>query len=247
MKKLFLFIAFLFSISTISADTYFEIDNTEVPYASLGKRLKVPVKAHFSGRLNAWQIYFTLPEGLTLFTAQSTSQMNVYFYDSEGELDSITPSVSTGSIPTVLSVIMTSGYWDPDGDGEFECYGPVKWEAGDYDNFFNLYFNVSSDFKGGELIMQTYPSSSYDLRGGTIIDTGDQGLSFITTTVFTLEQIKPGDVDGNGSLSIADVTVLVDYLIGFEVDIVLDAADVNGDQDINIADVTSIVDQLLNQ
>ena len=248
MKKLFLFIAFLLSISTISADTYFKIDDTVVPRAMLGKRISVPVKAHFSGRLNAWQVYFTLPEGLTLSAAQSTSQMQIIYYNADGELDSITPSVSKGSIPTVLSVVMTSGFWDPDGDGDFESYGPVKWEAGDYDHFFTLYFNVSSDFRGGDLIMETFPSSSYDHRGGTIIDTGDQGMSFIKATFFSVEEIIPGDIDGNGSLSIADITMIIDYLLGFEFDnIVLEAADVNGDEETNIADVTLMIDMLLNQ
>ena len=232
MKKTFLLFAFLLSLSTISADTYFEIDDYEFSRADIGTMVPLPVKAHFSGRLSAWQIYFTLPEGLTLRAAESTEQMTIYYYNRRGKLDSITPGVSKGTIPTVLSVIMTSGFWDPDGDGEYETYGVVKWEAGDYDHFFTLWFDVLPEFKGGEMIMETIPSSGNDTRGGTIKETAPM----------------PGDVDGNGTLSIADATTLIDYLAGTEgIDILLEAADVDGNETVNIGDVAAIIDMLVSQ
>ena len=248
MKKTFLLFAFLLSISTVSADTYFEIDDYEFSRADIGTMVPLPVKAHFSGRVSAWQIYFTLPEGLTLRAAESTEQMTIYYYNRRGRLDSITPGVSKGTIPTVLSVIMTEGFWDPDGDGEYESYGVVKWEAGDYDHFFTLRFNVLPEFKGGEMIMETNPSSGRDARGGTIKETGDDGKKFFTSTIFTLEPPMPGDVDGNGSLSIADATLLVDYLLGQEVEgFLIEAADIDGNDTVSIADVTALIDLLVNQ
>ena len=248
MKKTFLLFAFLLSLSTISADTYFEIDDYEFSRADIGTMVPLPVKAHFSGRLSAWQIYFTLPEGLTLRAAESTEQMKIYYYNRRGKLDSITPGVSKGTIPTVLSVIMTSGFWDPDGDGEYETYGVVKWEAGDYDHFFTLWFDVLPEFKGGEMIMKSMPSSGKDARGGTIRETGDEGKSFFTSTIFTLEPPMPGDVDGNGSLSIADATLLVDYLLNQEVEgFLVEAADVDGNDTVSISDVTALIDLLVNQ
>ena len=56
----------------------------------------------------------------------------------------------------------------------------------------------------------------------------------------------PGDVDGNGQVGIADVTALVDYLLGNSDSSFIDAnADVDGDGRITIADVAEIIDQLL--
>ena len=55
-----------------------------------------------------------------------------------------------------------------------------------------------------------------------------------------------GDVNGDGAVNIADVTVLIDYLLGNNSSIDVAAADVNGDNAINIADVTALIDQLLN-
>lgn len=53
-----------------------------------------------------------------------------------------------------------------------------------------------------------------------------------------------GDVNTDGAVNIADVTALIDYLLGSG-NINTDYADVNEDSEINIADVTSLIDKLL--
>ena len=56
-----------------------------------------------------------------------------------------------------------------------------------------------------------------------------------------------GDVNKDGSVNIADVTALIDYLLnndGSSID--LEAANVTQDGDINIADVTALIDRLLS-
>ena len=52
----------------------------------------------------------------------------------------------------------------------------------------------------------------------------------------------PGDVDGDGSVNIADVTALIDILLN-AIDV---PADVDGDGAVNIGDVTALIDMLLN-
>ena len=54
-----------------------------------------------------------------------------------------------------------------------------------------------------------------------------------------------GDVNTDGAINIADVTALIDYLLGSG-DVDLNCADVNGDSSINIADVTALIDMLLS-
>lgn len=56
----------------------------------------------------------------------------------------------------------------------------------------------------------------------------------------------PGDVDDNGVLNIADVTVLIDYLLNNDTVINGGNADVDGNGTINIADVTALIDKLLS-
>ena len=54
-----------------------------------------------------------------------------------------------------------------------------------------------------------------------------------------------GDVNHNGSVTISDVTDLIDYLSGATVNVCEICADVNGNGEITIADVTLLIDNLL--
>ena len=58
-------------------------------------------------------------------------------------------------------------------------------------------------------------------------------------------EFKLGDVNNDDDVNITDVTTLIDYLLGYSVEINLAAADVFGDEEINIADVTALIDLLL--
>ena len=55
-----------------------------------------------------------------------------------------------------------------------------------------------------------------------------------------------GDVDGDNEISIADVSVLIDYVLtGDATGVNLAAANCNNDSEVNIADVTVLIDYLL--
>lgn len=55
---------------------------------------------------------------------------------------------------------------------------------------------------------------------------------------------EPGDVNGDGSINISDVTALIDLLLsGGEISA---GADVNGDGHVDISDVTALIDRLLS-
>ena len=71
-------------------------------------------------------------------------------------------------------------------------------------------------------------------------------IQHVTLTGGGDEPLK-GDVNCDGVVNIADVTVLIDYLLGNEADTFnREAADVNKDGVINIADVTALIDILLS-
>ena len=56
-----------------------------------------------------------------------------------------------------------------------------------------------------------------------------------------------GDVDGDGTVGISDVTALIDYILsGDATDINLDVADCDQNGEIGISDVTALIDYLLN-
>ena len=66
----------------------------------------------------------------------------------------------------------------------------------------------------------------------------------ISETEFPVDILR-GDVNSDGSVSIADVTALIDYLLGSGGSISTSAADVNLDNNVSIADVTMLIDYLL--
>ena len=61
------------------------------------------------------------------------------------------------------------------------------------------------------------------------------------------KSILYGDVNMDGNISISDVTTLIDYLLGTQIEVFdILAADVNQDDAISIGDVTELIDKLLN-
>jgi hypothetical protein len=75
------------------------------------------------------------------------------------------------------------------------------------------------------------------------IDGGPSNPGYFTAKNAALR----GDVNGDGSVNISDVTALIDYLLsGNASGISLSGADCNQDNSVNISDVTSLIDYLLS-
>ena len=78
----------------------------------------------------------------------------------------------------------------------------------------------------------------------TAMTTDSSNLS--VSCIVTVYTEMMGDVDGNGSVNISDVTALIDYLLkGDASDIVLSNADCDENEAVNISDVTALIDFLL--
>ena len=62
------------------------------------------------------------------------------------------------------------------------------------------------------------------------------------------EQIIPGDMDDDGILSIADLTLLIDYILTGDASIIQEMnPDVDDDGMVGISDISTLIDQLLYQ
>jgi len=69
----------------------------------------------------------------------------------------------------------------------------------------------------------------------------------VTADYLPYLDVLPGDVNGDGRRSIADVTALINYLLSSDdLSVNLAAADVNGDSRYTIADVTALINLLLS-
>ena len=88
--------------------------------------------------------------------------------------------------------------------------------------------------------MYTYKVKALYIDGTESLWSNTEQVTLLSGSTYEV-----GDVNTDGSINIADVTALIDYLLGSgEVD--LNCADVNGDSSINIADVTALIDKLLS-
>ena len=72
------------------------------------------------------------------------------------------------------------------------------------------------------------------------------GYSAIVQIYSSMYSHIEGDVNGDYSVNISDVTALIDYLLTDYSHIIVGNADLDGDRRISIADVTALIDMLLN-
>ena len=94
-----------------------------------------------------------------------------------------------------------------------------------------------------------YRAQSYDDAIGYLKQWIRDRLAWMDSQLgFDPNEIILGDVDGDGSVTISDVTILIDYILTqIDDNINLAAADYNQDGTIDIADLTEIIDFLLTQ
>jgi len=89
----------------------------------------------------------------------------------------------------------------------------------------------------------TYDANHVD-KAYAHIDGGPSNPGYFTAKGGT---VLRGDVNGNGSVTIADVTALIDYLLSSnDTGVNVGAADCNNDTHVTIADVTALIDFLLS-
>lgn len=81
---------------------------------------------------------------------------------------------------------------------------------------------------------------------GDYISSGAVRGIILTAAGAVPQEVISGDADGDGHISISDVTCLIDYLLSGNTPINLANADVNRDGSITIADVTALIDKLLS-
>ena len=220
--------------------------------------------AHFEGYLDHWYLKITYPSGMFIYHNNDPNplvevitrgpEMDIPYITSNGTQDIYEADLlilmlnedQTGTTEkaTILSSTITEfGYWDPNNTGNYQCYGTVKWCNGYHDHMFlfNMFFPYGT--MSADITLDATLSSTDDWRGvGTVNE-----LHAIKT-IHLVVAYKRGDVNGDGMVSTADLTQLIDWLLGgFDnVDVYRQAAaDVNGDGVVTINDVTVLSDILL--
>lgn len=244
MKKVLLSVLALAAILPTWADSCFVMgngDSIRIHPSHLGCPFSVDMSALFDGYVDHWHIEIVYPTGLTPIGVSPSTGMSIPFINHDGVDSVFTAQLSVINNGTAISSTITKlGYWDENNDGVFEPYGTIKWGASPCDSMFVIHMLVDEVFRSGVMYIYGYLSSTCDLRGFSIPNT-----MFQKTVLFYVGFLR-GDVDGNDVISIADVTLLTDYILNqIEFDeFQLTAADVDGDGMVGISDVTELTDML---
>lgn len=192
MKRLLLTLTVLCMAISAFAECSMYIEDFELKRSELGTEIVVPVKAHFSARVSAWEVELSYPDGLTASFVDGGSDMAINYFNKNGERRT-TYGTLYGAVEPYSHFLATtaeSGYWqDPNGEdpNAWVCYGIVKWEGGDYDEMLLLHLMPSINFDGGDINITFNAGSSNDTRGGTIGDNGDQGKFFYSVCHITVK------------------------------------------------------------
>ena len=129
-------------------------------------------------------------------------------------------------------------------------------------NYFNANYRYGPNGNGSQdvIVGNTYTTQksnnnhSYRFTGTGVDYTFTFNLTDLTFGVEEYQEpavpnpytLPKGDVNGDGEVTIGDVTVLIDILLGGSPNYdVLKRADVNGDKEVTIGDVTQLIDLLL--
>ena len=118
-------------------------------------------------------------------------------------------------------------------------YVSDEWSTNAVTNSVNM-FTGCSKLEGGN--GTTYVSSNPTDMTYAHVDTAGNPGYFTYKATFQV-----GDVNKDGSITIADVTVLVNIILGKSTDYDEQLADVNGDKSVTIADVTALVNIILGK
>ena len=119
------------------------------------------------------------------------------------------------------------------------------------DKEFKIIEGIGADCKYGDLL-EPFRSFPIDMDGhrmsglSAVYENGElvyQGCLYDEAQEL---KHKKEDVDGDGYVTVADVTALYDYLLNND-DTYINSLDVNGDGGVTSADITAIYNQLLGE
>ena len=274
-KKCFLAILFclLVTANHMSADNYFTLSTDSAAFtvvndtlrlhpSNADNYLRVYVVAQADGYFDHWylemthhldmDIYYS-PFDFNYYSLKEGPAMNVPYINYEG-IDSVYQAVlltrilnqneGTDSLKSYFSsTINKLGYWDPFNNGNYQSYGTIKWGPGSHFYMMTFRIHIRNNETEMELSLDATMSSIADSRDIELLD-----VVGAHKTIHIIVAYSKGDVNGDGQVTIADITQLIDWMSnGFQGANVYQqaACDVNGDGHVSLADVTYLADYIM--
>ncbi|MBQ6165942.1 MAG: dockerin type I repeat-containing protein [Muribaculaceae bacterium] len=270
MKVLLSLCAMLLAAAgTASADNYFTLraddavavnDTLRLRPEYPGQTLQVYASAHFDGYLDHWYLTVIHPDNMTIHVDSLNPgsaitegpALDVPYINADGNSDMHHAHLLTKSPNNAVdshlesyfsSTITAYGYWDPFNNGSYQSYGTIKWGPDTQGAMFRFAFDIPAGVTDADIILNAMLTSTPDRRGIYTVN-----MNPCVKKIHIHVENMAGDVDGDGSVTIADVTELIDLLLNGEAsqgEDIENAADVDGDGSVTIADVTALIDRIL--
>ena len=168
MKKFLFTLTALLMASTAFAGRIY-IPDTEFTTDQLGTKVFLPVYIELDNEyINGWNVEFTYPENLTVTgsirkNTEVLSQTAVT--DEFGGTENVSFTVN-GNSTANTGFCAAQGFWDPDGDGEYEPYGAVKIGPTGTFMLYEIQVEPSTEFTEGYITMRWMYSGGADKRNG---------------------------------------------------------------------------------
>jgi hypothetical protein len=254
MKKSMIIAALCCIAMSVNAASYFTAgDTVRINPNKLDGYQPIEFYCQLDGYIDCYNLQMTYPVGVTPKLVAGIVPLEgqtIAYYDRYGRIQhEECPLQVSAAYGTIASHTTADGYWlQPQEEGEemsvcYEYYGSIKWEPG-YHRMFYLNMYIDPKFRRGYIRIDGHLASGFDRRGPVLSD-----YNFVKKTYLWVGYER-GDVSGNGIFDIGDVTLLIDYTLGRDIQLdefQLAAADVNGDGRVDIDDVTAIIDKNLGK
>ena len=181
---------------------------TSIPADKVGQTVTLRVEIHhWELALDEWFMHFSMPEGLELVSISRGRDLDMVVFNEDGMPYTYNAPLTVQDSSAACK-IADIGYEDLNEDGAFDPYGTIKFLAGNQEVLF-LDVLVHEGFESGTITIDGRFNSGADDRMYTPVCNDFWFVSFAHVSV----SYDRGDVNGDGKLTVEDVTLLIDSLL----------------------------------
>ena len=168
MKKFLFTLATLLMAGSVYAGNVYIADR-EFTAEEIGTNVWLDVMVQLDNEyINGWDFAFEFPEGLTVTSSikknnavlKQTAVTNEF-----GDEEDVSFTVNGDAYHTA-AFCAQEGFFDPDGDGEYESYGAVKIGPTGEFMLYQIRVTPTEEFKGGNIVITWMYSGGFDNRNG---------------------------------------------------------------------------------
>ena len=202
-----------------SSQNKLTINNIE---ACKGGTIVLPVNMSNTESIKGVQFDLTLPNGVTVAT-DAYDELAVSLTSRAHSSHSVSArQLSNGDYRIVVTSMGAKTFSDTEG------------------NIMNITLNVAENVEMGDYVIKV-SSIALNTADNVTISPAD------VTATLTVTNTKPGDVNGDGSVNVTDVGMVIDDILeNTPANFSKAAADVNGDKVVNVTDAGLIIDIILS-